>query len=234
MRIAVVDDLKEDAQRIAQYLDKYQLENEIMLHTTIFHSSIDFLEEYSGEYDIIFLDIDMPGCNGLEVAREIRAKDATVGIIFVTSLAQYAIEGYEVNAIDFIVKPVGYYNFSIKLKKAFSFHKSHKEQDLLISNKEGIVRLATSDILYIEKERDYLVFHTSKENIKERGSIKGVKEKIQDMSFSEATSGCIVNLSHVSSIKKDIVILMTGAELPISRRMKKAFIQDYVEYLGGM
>lgn len=72
--------------------------------------------------------------NSLEVVREIRSKDLAAGIIFITSLAQYAIDGYEIQAIDFMVKPVGYYNFSMKREKAFRFMESHKEQEILINS----------------------------------------------------------------------------------------------------
>lgn len=79
-----------------------------------YYASVDFLEEYDSTYDIVFLDIEMPGSDGLTTAREIRGKDDAVAIIFITNMAQYAIHGYEVNAIDFMVKPVGYFNFAQK------------------------------------------------------------------------------------------------------------------------
>lgn len=234
MKIAVVDDSREDAQHILTYLNQFQAEHNMIFQTTVFHASIDFLEEYHGEYDVIFLDIEMPGSNGLEVAREIRSKDQAVGIIFITSLAQYAIDGYEVQAIDFMVKPVGYYNFSMKLEKAFRFIENHKEQDIIISNKEGILRMAVSDILYIEKERDYLLFYTKKECSRTRGSIKDIKMKLDTLSFAECTSGCLVNLNYVKRVGKDNIILISEKELPLSRRLKKQFTQDYINFMGGL
>lgn len=234
MRIAVVDDSKEDAQHIISYLDQFQTENNVTFQTTVFNASFDFLEEYHGEYEVILLDIEMPGCNGLDVAREIRLKDQAVGIIFVTSMAQYAIDGYEVNAIDFMVKPIGYYNFSMKLEKAFQFFKSHSEQDILINNKDGFLRVIVSDILYIEKERDYLIFYTKGERFKERGSIKYIKEKLGNLPFSECTAGCLVNLTYVKRLQNDTVLLVTEKTLPLSRRLKRQFKQDFINYLGGL
>lgn len=234
MKIAVVDDSKEDAQHIVKYLQQFQSEKSITFQIKVFNASFDFLEEYHGEYDVIFLDIEMPGCNGMEVAKEIRTKDQAVGIIFVTSMAQYAIEGYEVNAIDFIVKPVKYFNFGLKLEKAFRFFRSHKQQDILISGKEGVYRIAVSEIYYIEKERDYLIFRAEKDNFKERGSIRDLKEKLVDLPFAECTSGCVVNLNYVKRIGKDSVSLITGTELPVSRRLKKPFSEKYIHYMGGL
>lgn len=234
MRIAVVDDSIEDAQRITGYLEQFQTEHNLNFQIKVFYASFDFLEEYHGNYDVIFLDIEMPGSDGLEAAREIRKRDRTVGIIFITSLAQYAIDGYEVQAIDFMVKPVGYYNFSVKLEKAFRFIESRREQDILITNKEGIVRIMVSEILYIEKDRDYLVIHTKDGCFRTRGSIKEIKDKIGMLPFSECTSGCLIHLDYVKRVGKESVVLTSGQELPLSRRQKKQFTQDYINFVGGL
>lgn len=233
MKIAVVDDLKEDAHHIRAFLERFQSENHMMFEVRVFLSSFEFLEKYRGEYDIIFLDIEMPGSNGLEVAREIRSRDQTVGIIFITGLAQYAINGYEVRAIDFIVKPVGYYNFSMKLEKAFRFLNSHKERDVLIHTREGILRVTASDILYIEKNGDFLVFHNGKDFVQARGSIRDMKEKLRETSFAECNAGCLINMNYVRRIEKESVILTTGERLPLSRRLKKSFTQEYIHFMGG-
>lgn len=84
MKIAVVDDSREDADLLQGYISRFAKENNVSLHTSVFYASFDFLEEYQGEYDVIFLDIEMPGSDGLKTAREIRLRDAGVGIVFVT------------------------------------------------------------------------------------------------------------------------------------------------------
>lgn len=232
VKVAVVDDSREDAKQIKGFLERFQTEHDIRIDITVFFASFDFLEKYRGTYDVIFLDIEMPGSNGMEVAREIRTKDEAVGIIFVTSMAQYAIEGYEVNAIDFMVKPVKYFNFSVKLEKAFRFYQSRKQVDLLISNKNGIRRIHASDILYIEKNRDNLLFHTKEESFEERGSIKAIKEKLIGLPFEECISGCLVNLNCVKRVGKDTILLTGSVELPLSRRQKRQFMQEYIDFAG--
>ncbi|MEY8517148.1 LytTR family DNA-binding domain-containing protein [Lachnospiraceae bacterium 29-84] len=233
MKVAIVDDSKEDAGLLTDYIKKFENEKNIKLQCCVFYASFDFLETYHGEYDVIFLDIEMPGSNGLEVAREIRSKDDAVGIIFVTSMAQYAIHGYEVNAIDFIVKPVRYYNFATKLEKAYQFCRKRSTHNILLNNKDGIQRFPASDILYIEKDGDYLIFHTVQGSFQGRGSIKAMKEKLAELYFEESISGCLINLEYVIHIGKDSVTVESDVQLPLSRRLKKQFSQKYMKYMGG-
>lgn len=233
IHVAVVDDSQEDAKCLVDYLVRFQEEHDTIIQTTEFNASIEFLESYQGEYDVIFLDIEMPGSNGLDVAREIRAKDSAVGIIFVTSMAQYAINGYEVNAIDFMVKPVGYVNFSMKLEKALTFVENRSEKDIMLTSKGDIRRIPVSELLYMEKERDKVVFHTRNEQFEERGSMRAMKDKLENLPFAECTSGCLVNLNCVRRIGKDTITLSGGTTLSLSRRQKRQFTEEYIRFVGG-
>lgn len=232
MKVAVVDDTREDAQRLMDYLNQFQEKQSCLIQTDVYNASIDFLEEYHSQYDVIFLDIEMPGADGLEVAHEIRRKDTAVGIIFVTNIAQYAIHGYEVNAIDFIVKPVGYYLFAEKLEKAIRFANRRKKHDLVVNDEEGIYRIPIEEVFYIKKDRNDLIYYTSQGELKERGTIRMMKEKLAGLAFEECNSGCLVNLSLVRCIGKETV-LVGNTSVPLSRRMRKQFTQSYIDYIGG-
>lgn len=232
MKIAVVDDVPRDAQLLVQFLNQFQAEQGISLQIRPFYSSIDFLEEYDGTYDIVFLDIEMPGSDGLTTAREIRSRDDAVAIIFITNMAQYAIHGYEVNAIDFMIKPVGYFNFAQKLGKAMRFLQRRGQRTVLLTGEDGVIRLAASDIRYVEKDRDNLIYHTRQGMFRKRGTMKAEKELLQGLPFEECTVGCLVNLEAVQRIGKEHVYLKEE-QLPLSRRMKKEFTQSYIDFAGG-
>lgn len=232
MKVAVVDDEPRDVQLLVKYLDQFQTEHGTPMQIRTFYSSIDFLEEYNGTYDIIFLDIEMPGSDGLTTAQEIRGKDDTVAIIFITNMAQYAIRGYEVNAIDFMVKPVGYFNFAQKLDKAIRFLHRRSQRSVLLTGEDSVIRLTASDIWYVEKNQDNLFYHTKQGIFRKRGTMKAEKEFLRGLPFAECTVGCLVNLEAVQRIGREHVYLKE-AQLPLSRRLKKEFTQRYIDFMGG-
>lgn len=232
MRAAIVDDDVKDRERLYEFLQRYQKETGTQIRAELFPGSLEFLERFRADFDIIFLDIEMPGMDGLETAHEVRRTDEAAGIIFITNMAQYAIRGYEVNAIDFMVKPVNYYNFADKLKRAIDFSARRARMDIVLKREDEIVRMPVSDLIYAEKDGNNLVYHTRSGEFRERGTMQGLKAKLSSAPFSECISGCLVNLAHVEKLGKDTV-LVDGQELPVSRRMKKEFVRSFMDYVGG-
>ena len=193
---------------------------------------LNFVEDYDGNLDVIFLDIEMPHMDGMTAAKKIREKDQALGIVFVTNMAQYAIHGYEVNAIDFIVKPVSYYVFTDKLNKAIRFSRLNMEKDFVIQTEDSIIKLTSSQIIYVEKDKNYLVFHTKQGVYRSRGTISELEQQLSGEGFSECINGCLVNLKYVTKMEKDTV-WVDEVPLPITRRRKKEFKEDFMKYLGG-
>ncbi len=233
MRAAIIDDDIKDRELLYNFIQRYHRETGMDIRADLFSGSLEFLEKFHADYDIIFLDIEMPGMDGMETAHEIRRTDQAAGIIFITNMAQYAIRGYEVSAIDFMVKPVNYYNFADKLKRAIDFSSRRERRDLVLRRDEEIVRVPVSELFYVEKDGNNLVYHTGNGEFRERGSMQAVKEKLDGAAFSECMSGCLVNLAHVEKLEKDTV-LVAGFWLPVSRRRKKDFIRNFMDYVGGV
>ena len=121
VRIGLVDDDSEHLKLMREFLGRYEREEKVGFSIEEYRDGLSFVEDYDGTLDVVFLDIEMPHIDGMTAAKKIRERDQTLGIVFVTNMAQFAIHGYEVNAIDFIVKPVSYYVFADKLKKAIRF-----------------------------------------------------------------------------------------------------------------
>lgn len=232
MKIAVVDDNPKDGGRIKQYIERYALEQDQKFQVFLYASGLDFLDDMERNFDVVFMDIEMPHLDGIETARKMRERDDTTILIFITNLAQYAIHGYEVNAIEFMVKPVGYYNFSDKMKKALRFVKRNEEKVMLFKNSDTVAKIPVSQILYLEKEKNYIIFHTERGEFRERGSMAEMEEKLAGAGFSKCIAGCLVNLRHVLKMEKDLV-WVGNTSLPVSRAQRKEFAKEFVDFLGG-
>ena len=133
--------------------------------------------------DLTLLDISMPVMAGMETARQIRKIDSDVVLLFVTSLSQYAIRGYEVNAMDYILKPVSYFAFSQRLNRAMARVKSHAKNYLIVSTKNGMQKLDISSIYYVESQGHTLILHTRSGDYPCAGTMKEIEQKLEDFHF---------------------------------------------------
>ncbi len=150
MRIALIDDAAEIRTQLSEYIRRFEKENDMQLETLQFSSGDALLKDYRPIYDLLVFDIDMPGTNGMDTARQVRRMDENVVILFITNIAQYAINGYEVEAVDYVLKPISYFDFSMKLKRALRKIKKKQESRLVLDTIEGPVQLDASDIRYVE------------------------------------------------------------------------------------
>lgn len=233
MKVAVVDDEKKISDLLTGYMNQFSEENNLSLNVSVFHNPNDFLTEYTKDYDLILMDIEMPGLNGIETAKELRRMDKNVVLMFITNMAQYAINGYEVEAVDFVIKPVAYLDFAMKLQKAMRYIKRNTDSKIVLNTQDGIVHLNVSDVFYVEVIRHYLVYHTVNGEYTVRGVMKHTEKELSEFHFVRSNQCYLINLKYVESIYGSTV-KVAGEELQMSRNKKNDVMLQFTRYVGGM
>lgn len=229
IRIAIVEDEDSATFRLHECLDRFAKESGVAIEQTCFKSAVSFLKEYTKNYDIIFMDIDMPDLNGMEASRKLRKLDQSVVIIFVTNLAQYAIKGYEVGALDFILKPVNYYSFKLKMRRAVNTLTRKNDPVLTLSKGTELSFIKASDLYYVEVMGHNLTYHTSMGVFNVKGSLRAAEAALTSKIFFRSNYCYIVNLNHVRKLDKNTITMTGGDELLVSRNRKKEFLRRMAE-----
>lgn len=233
IRIAIVEDEEFYVNELTKYLHEYQKTYGEEFDITVYRDGDGITSKYKAQFDIILMDIQMKFVDGMTAAEEIRKQDSEVVIMFITNMTQYAIKGYEVNALDYILKPVSYFAFSQKLTRAISRIKKCDDKQITVSVKGGVVRLNVSDIYYIESVGHNLIFHSVSGDHVASGTMKSIEEQFAELGFSRGNKCYLINLKHVDGMK-DKCAIVKGTALQISRPRMNAFMQDLTKYWGDL
>lgn len=230
--IAIVEDEEEFLAQLQEYLKQYQKEQDVPLKISVFSDGAEILEDYQPLYDIILLDIEMPQVNGMDAAEQIRQMDTDVVLMFITNMATYAIRGYEVGALDFVMKPINYYTFSMKFTRAIKRAKQKEQRQILLGLSDGVKKFGIHQIHYVEVQNRMLHYHTEEGEYVVRGTMASVEQMLAPYPFVKCNHWYIVNLMHVSEVRKNTAVV-GGHELEVSRRNRTAFLKALTEYVGG-
>jgi DNA-binding LytR/AlgR family response regulator len=222
-KIAIVDDEWEAAEKLKQCFDRYAEENGEAFNVVRFKNGLDFIDEYTSDFDMVFMDIDMPHMSGLQTARELRKKDMSVALVFVTVLAKYAINGYEYNALDYILKPINYNSFNLKMERILRYCSKQKKKQVALPATGGSLRIEISDLNYVEICGHDIIYHTSNGDVRAYGTMRMVEKILPENEFFKCNRCYLVNLRNVTRLNGDYVEV--GSEqLSISRARKAEFI----------
>ncbi len=231
MRIAIVEDVDLYRENLYECLRDCCVKHSLDVEIDCYKDGIEILEKKDIVYDVIYFDIKMNFVDGMEAAREIREKDSEVIIVFCTNFVQYAIEGYSVNASDFLIKPVSDFAFKEHFKKLLPKLKTKDEPFLLIKTKLGLRKVKHRTILYLESEGHYIKLVTKDEEITFLDTLKNIESQLDQSRFFRCNSCYIVNLNYVKEIV-DNYTLVGEHRLQVSRARKKPFMEALTNFIG--
>jgi len=231
IKIAIVEDERATADVLGGFLKRYEAERNEKIIQTRFSCTTDFLSAYSG-FDIVFMDINFKNdIDGIQAAKKMREYDSSVTLIFVTSFEQFAVKGYEVEAFDFIVKPVVYVDFSLRLSRAIKHVQKEKLDVIHLKTGSGVKIIPVKDIKYVEVLSHNLLFHMVDGVFGCGGSLREMEAMLEKQYFVRCNNCYLVNLRYVTAVD-GYTISVDGEQLTVSRPRKKEFLSALNRYLG--
>lgn len=230
-KVAVVEDDKRQVEILSSYFQKISLQENYAFELDCFESGESFMFNYKPIYHLILMDIGLSGINGMDTAIWLRKIDTDVTLVFITNMVQFAVRGYELNAFDFLVKPLTFDSFKLKIYRIIAHLNTRIGRQISISQGEDIYRISVNRIVYVEIRGHKITYHTTEGKLYSYGSLKTVEEEIASTSFCRCNSCYLVNLGYVQKVNSNSVIV-NGIKLQMSRPKKKEFIQALNAYMG--
>ena len=231
--IAIVEDNDDDAKLLESFIAKIIEKENLEINVQRFTNGLEFINNYQPIYAVVLLDVEMPNMNGVEASVNLRKLDKTCSIIFVTNLIQYAQKGYEVDAIAYLIKPVQYYDFALKFKKAIAMYALNEDKDFVVKTGKGPCHISTNKLMYVEVMRHRLYYHLVEETLEVTGTIAKAEEELKDYGFLKCNQCYLINPKYISKIQ-GLEIVVGGSTLLISRPRKKAFLEELANWYSGV
>ncbi len=228
-RFAICDDNADYAKYIETLAVQWAGQTGFWLETERFPSAEAFLFRYEEKknFDILLLDIEMTGMDGIELARTVRQDNDTVQIVFITGYADYIAEGYEVSALHYLVKPVNEEKFCQVLTRAVS-RLARNEPFLTLDLPSETVRVPLPEIRYLDVQQNYVTIHAKRDYTLKRSLAEF--EAVLDRRFYRVGRSCIVNLTYIRRVTRTEAELTGGERLPLPRgqyeKLNRAIIRQ--------
>lgn len=231
IRIALVEDDAASRTELQQYLARYAQDAGVKFSITVFTDGEAIVNGYTANYDVILMDIVMPGLNGMEAAERIRQADSEVVIIFITSTPHYAMKGYLVDALDYVLKPISYYAFSQRIDRAIARMHKRRKTFISVQVRGGVKKIDLSDITYIEVQDHDLMFHLTGETFAAKGTLSEVERTLPPERFFRCNKCYLVNLEYVQEVQASDILV--GEDLiQVSRARKKPLLDALNNYIN--
>lgn len=235
IRAAIVEDEAEHAEALKTFLESYGEKEKQEITVAVFSSGMDFVSDYNYNFDVVFMDIEMPFVNGMDCSLKLRELDENVLIVFVTATVQYAVRGYEVGALGYMVKPISYFPFKVMMDKVLSRIRHEHGNEICIQGRDFTRRISIRDLYYVEVMDHYLIYHTTAGDFRIIGKMSDVAAQLEGFAFFRCSNSHIVNLMYVREVSENQVTVGNDT-IFISRRRKKEFLVAMNDFLkkGGL
>lgn len=235
VRVAIVDSAVACQERLSGLCRRYEQDHREPIDITVFDDGDAFVGTYEPEWDVIIVDVDQDGIDGIGVMRRIREVDSAVEAILVSMTDRYAFRGYEVNAASYILKPPSYETFSRDLSRCIDARRARDRRTVLVLSGGRERRVRLDEIIYVDSVRHRTIIHTMLGNFQIVCSIVRFEERLVELdhAFMKANSGYLVNLAHVTAVDDCDAVMSNGDRLPISRPRRTAFKRAFAEYVSG-
>ena len=232
MHIAIVEDDQTTRAQLVSYIDRYFDGDARFYRIDEFSDGLEILDDYRATYDLILLDIQMAHMDGLKTAQEIRQVDENVCLVFITNLANYAIRGYSVNALDFVLKPVNYLMLEPIFQRVEKLLVRRASQYVTFPTEQGLIRLSVDQVFYVETDGHMVLIHTDREVYRMRETMKEMEKQLSPLGFYRCNNCYLVNMNRLERVEKNMVRI-AGQELSISRPRYKGFMDALADFIGG-
>lgn len=232
IKVAIVEDEKQERELLEQFTKDFFNENHEEVDVISFSDGADIVAEYPDKLDILLLDIEMDRLNGIDTAKKIREFDGRVIILFITNMVQFALEGYAVDALDFVVKPIHYQSFKERLGRALTRIRKTKAEFIEIKCGKGKMFVEVNKITFVETSSKKVLIHTTGDDVCSSESMQSLEKKLEAYSFFRCHTAYLVNLNYIETMSSTELILRKTS-IPISKYRKKEFLRVMANYMGG-
>ena len=219
MKIAICDDEANQIEYLTDVVTTWAKKNRHAVEMKLYSAARSLLFDYREEkdFDILLLDIEMPGMSGVELAKAVRKETATVQIVFITGYYEYFSDGFDVSALHYLIKPADERKLMPVLDRAVS-NLTYRQRSVLLTSPEGDRKVSLADIEYVESENVHVAVHTVSGVYRSRISLAKFAEQL-DETFIKVHRSYIVNLKYVKKITRTDITMVSGDLVPISRGM---------------
>ncbi len=231
MRIAIIEDEASHGQLLCSYIEEWGKDKGMACHIEQYKSAKQFLFVFdeNQDFDVLFIDIQMPEMNGMEMAKIIRQKNQEIVFVFTTGITDYMQEGYEVEAMHYLIKPLDKEKVYACMEKAA--HKTKTEEYLLVHTGDVTIKIHIRDINYVEaKGHGCIVKIQGKPFLTVKENMTWMEEQLLPLSFVKCHRSYLAGIRNIHKIDKTDVYFDDGSTAPVSRRMYRQVNQKFIQY----